>query len=240
MSLKLNERYPGRFDNPSSQYPQGSFKNRSAPGVLDGSYLEKDWANDKEGLFQSLLVAAGITPNGQVDTVGSSQYFTALLQVISNSSPTYPGQVASFARDTPPEGWLKANGAAVSRTVYADLFNAIGTRFGPGNGTTTFNLPDARGLFVRGWSDGATTDVGRALGSLQADAVQNITGTFRAKSVGDIKPTGAFAQVGEIVGGSTDSATPGPEHISFDASRVARTSTETRPVNIAFLICIKF
>lgn len=54
MSLKLNERYPGRFNNPSTDYPGGSFKNRTTPDSKDGSYLEKDWANDKEGFFQSL------------------------------------------------------------------------------------------------------------------------------------------------------------------------------------------
>lgn len=78
MSLKLNERYPGRFNNPSDGYPQGSFKNRTTPTSKDGSYLEKDWANDKEGFFQSLLSAAGITANGAVDAVGASQFFDAL------------------------------------------------------------------------------------------------------------------------------------------------------------------
>ncbi|MGP5893651.1 hypothetical protein ACTXY8_22695 [Pseudomonas aeruginosa] len=78
MALKLNERYPGRFDNPSAEYPQGSFKNRTTPDAKDGSYLEKDWANDKEGFFQSLLSAAGITANGAVDAVGASQFFDAL------------------------------------------------------------------------------------------------------------------------------------------------------------------
>ena len=47
MSLKLNERYPARFNNPTAGYPQGSFKNRTTPTAKDGSYLEKDWANDK-------------------------------------------------------------------------------------------------------------------------------------------------------------------------------------------------
>ncbi|CAD0266332.1 hypothetical protein DENIT_80249 [Pseudomonas veronii] len=78
MSLKLNERYPGRFNNPSAGYPGGSFKNRTTPTAKDGSYLEKDWANDKEGFFQSLLSAAGITANGAVDAVGASQFFDAL------------------------------------------------------------------------------------------------------------------------------------------------------------------
>jgi len=78
------------------------------------------------------------------------------------------GQVAAFALAVQPAGWLKANGAAVSRTVYADLFAAIGTRFGAGDGVKTFNLPDARGEFIRGWDDGRGADPGRALGTAQA------------------------------------------------------------------------
>lgn len=85
MALKLNERYPARFDNPSADYPQGSFKNRTSPTAKDGSYLEKDWANDKEGFFQSLMFSASIEANGAVDKVGSSQYYNALLAIISNS-----------------------------------------------------------------------------------------------------------------------------------------------------------
>lgn len=81
MSLKLNERYPARFNNPTAGYPQGSFKNRTTPTAKDGSYLEKDWANDKEGFFQSLLSAAGVTANGSVDAVGASQFFDSLLQL---------------------------------------------------------------------------------------------------------------------------------------------------------------
>lgn len=86
MSLKLNERYPGRFNNPSADYPGGSFKNRTTPDAKDGSYLEKDWANDKEGFFQSLLSAAGITASGTVDKVGASQFFDALQQLKQNQS----------------------------------------------------------------------------------------------------------------------------------------------------------
>lgn len=78
MALKRNERYPGRFSNPTTGQPQGAFKNRTAPGAQDGSYLEQDWANDWSGFFSSLLSAAGVTPNGNVDAVGASQYFDAL------------------------------------------------------------------------------------------------------------------------------------------------------------------
>ena len=49
-----------------------------------------------------------------------------------------------------PQGWLYCNGAAVSRTTYAELFAVIGTSFGTGDGSTTFNIPDLRGEFLRG------------------------------------------------------------------------------------------
>lgn len=84
MSLKLNERYPGRFNNPSADYPGGSYKNRTTPDAKDGSYLEKDWANDKEGFFQSVVAAMGAAPNGLVDKVGASQVFDCLLQLAQN------------------------------------------------------------------------------------------------------------------------------------------------------------
>lgn len=90
MALKRNERYTGRFANPSTAHPQGAFQNRSSPTSQDGSYLEADWANDWDGFFGSLLSAASVTPNGNVDGVGSSQYFTALqalfFKVASNLS----------------------------------------------------------------------------------------------------------------------------------------------------------
>lgn len=90
MALKRNERYPGRFSNPTGAHPQGAFKNRSAPGSQDGSYLEQDWANDWDGFFSSLLSAAGLTANGNVDAVGASQYYTALTTLFRLASQTVP------------------------------------------------------------------------------------------------------------------------------------------------------
>lgn len=85
------------------------------------------------------------------------------------------GQVAMFAMGTPKPGWLKCNGAAVSRTTYAALFAEIGTTFGSGNGSTTFNLPDMRGEFPRGWDEGRGIDTGRVLGSFQTGEIQSHT-----------------------------------------------------------------
>ena len=55
------------------------------------------------------------------------------------------GMVSMTAASAAPSGWMLCNGSAVSRTTYADLFTAIGTTYGVGNGSTTFNLPDLRG-----------------------------------------------------------------------------------------------
>jgi microcystin-dependent protein len=62
------------------------------------------------------------------------------------------------ASTTPEQGFLPCDGSAVDRTTYADLFSAIGTQWGAGDGSKTFNLPDLRGLFVRGVDDGANAD----------------------------------------------------------------------------------
>lgn len=78
------------------------------------------------------------------------------------------GGVVFFASTTTPLGYIKANGAAVSRTTYANLFTMIGTVFGAGNGSTTFNVPDLRGEFIRGWDDGRGVDAGRVFGSAQS------------------------------------------------------------------------
>ncbi|RXE49709.1 hypothetical protein B4O83_12230 [Chromohalobacter israelensis] len=79
------------------------------------------------------------------------------------------GMVAGFPMTAPPTGWLKCNGAAVSRTTYADLFAAIGTRFGAGNGSTTFNVPDYRGEFPRWLDDGRGVDNNRGIAQHQGD-----------------------------------------------------------------------
>jgi len=138
------------------------------------------------------------------------------------------GAVAYFAMSTPPTGWLPANGAAVSRTTYAALFTAIGTTYGAGNGSTTFNLPDLRGEFLRGWDNGRGVDSGRIFGSYQAHEI--ISHAHTLGHGGDDYNSGATNQ--------------GWTGIEFGGVEVETTSyyggTETRPRNIALLACIKY
>lgn len=69
------------------------------------------------------------------------------LDVITNIPP---GMMAIWATATPPSGWLLCAGQAITRTTYANLFTAIGTTYGAGDGSTTFNLPDLRGRVAVG------------------------------------------------------------------------------------------
>ena len=157
------------------------------------------------------------------------------------------GAVMYFAGQTAPTGWLKANGAAVSRTAYAALFAAIGTTYGTGDGRTTFNLPDLRGEFVRGWDDGRGIDSRRALGSAQSDAIRNITGKLdsgqnQAEQLFDnVITSGAFGKEQATKQWTFDSSARGDAvtAVTFDASRVVPTANENRPRNIALLACIK-
>nr|WP_244773659.1 phage tail protein [Alysiella crassa]UOP08067.1 phage tail protein [Alysiella crassa] len=90
---------------------------------------------------------------------------------LDNAVPS--GTVVYFLGTNAPSGWLKANGAAISRTTYSRLFAAIGTHYGAGDGSTTFNIPDLRGEFLRVWDDGRGNDAGRILGSWQGDELRS-------------------------------------------------------------------
>ena len=117
-------------------------------------------------------VGLGNLPNAISDdpATNSSQIVAstaALNKLQKQVGDSMTGMVAAFAMTAAPTGWLKCNGAAVSRTTFAQLFAWLGTHYGAGDGSTTFNLPDMRGLFPRGWDDGRGLDPGRAFGVYQ-------------------------------------------------------------------------
>ena len=93
-----------------------------------------------------------------------------------NCVTTPAGTVDYFANSTSPVGYLECNGQAVSRTQYPELFTAVGILYGPGDGTTTFNVPDLRGEFIRGADNGKGIDPGRLLGTAQPGTL--IVGDF--------------------------------------------------------------
>ena len=190
----------------------------------------------------SLGVTATATELNFVDGVTSAVQ-TQLDAKVNNASLV--GEVSFFARNTAPTGWLKANGAVVSRTTYATLFAAIGTTFGVGDGSTTFGLPDLRGEFARGWDDARGVDTGRVFGSAQTD--DNKSHDHTVTDPGHTHGTNARTQFSS---GSTSDQLASNGSIQYPVATINSTTTgitlatsggtEARPRNIALLACIKF
>lgn len=141
------------------------------------------------GMDHNALQRGEITNGGDVwvqwnSSVGGGAWVLIASTGAIKETGSDVGDIKAVATLEPPNGWLKCNGSLVSRTQYAALFAAIGTRFGPGDGSTTFALPDLRGEFIRGWDDGRGIDAGRALGTAQVGQNASHTHTATAANAG--------------------------------------------------------
>lgn len=152
---------------------------------------------------------------------------------VANFGHCAPGDIVFHAKNAAPPGFLKANGAAVSRATYADLFAEIGITFGSGDGSTTFNLPEMRGEFPRGWDDSRGVDAGRAFGSLQIGDIQSHGHMFSTN-------WGSNFNSGQTVSNGLSAAPGGSSGTLFVGSIGSTGGSETRPRNIALLACIKY
>lgn len=132
--------------------------------------------------------------------------------------------------NTVPAGWLLCNGAAVSRITYRNLFEVVSILYGSGNGGTTFNLPDLRGEFIRGWDNGRGVDTGRTVGSFQADE-------FKAHDHSLVGQLQAFTPAT----GSGKFTLHSGVGSGFNSNYIENAGgAETRPRNIAMAYIIKF
>lgn len=102
MARLLNELEPSgtRWNAPSEDYPQGSFKNGTGAGNRDGSYCKAEWVNDIYGFLGALLKNGGVTPNGETDTARNSQMYTALLKVVEHKAVSVGGDPVAQASGT--------------------------------------------------------------------------------------------------------------------------------------------
>ncbi len=101
-----------------------------------------------------------LTVDGVIETSGGIKFAdgtTLNSAAVSSSSSAPTGVINQFAGSVSPDGWLIADGSAVSRTIYADLYYVIGETYGSGDGTTTFNLPNLKGRIPVGIDLGDTS-----------------------------------------------------------------------------------
>lgn len=152
------------------------------------------------------------------------------------------GSVMAFAMSTPPPGFLKANGAAVSRDTYSRLYNKIGTTFGDGDGFSTFNLPDLRDEFIRG----ANSSAGRQVGDTESDSIKQHSHTGTTDLAGSHQHTDTGSNSGDNDGGGSGQGWTGTHQTEASGVHTHTFTTdltggsETRPRNVALLFCIKY
>jgi microcystin-dependent protein len=163
------------------------------------------------------------------------------------------GTIVPYGGNVIPAGWILCDGREVNRSEYANLYAAIGTIWGHGNNSTTFNLPDMRGVFLRGVSGNSGKDVdaatriplkeggnsGNNVGSYQKDAIRNISGQMVSAAsylsgafYSTSAPINGIGHGGNFVGGWGTGI--------FDASRVVPTGSDNRPQNVYINYIIKY
>ena len=202
----------------------------------------------------TLTMPSTITNGGFMQTDGSGNLsFQIVNGVPSGAVFALPGTQNGI-----PTGYLECNGAAISRTTYSDLFAVIGTIYGAGNGSSTFNIPDLRGEFIRGFDNGKGTDSGRNLGSSQsgqnlshdhdadASASSNVSDPghrHNARGFGNDDDGGnQFTGSGnnDVRSNAIEDATTGisvATNVSIDVDNDG--GNESRPRNIAMMYIIK-
>lgn len=208
-------------------------------------------------IYQAKRDNQGKEPTANVDdwfdVLSIYQIIANLSQTVDSSTSKYPsnkavstyveskavpvGMMAPYAADTPPEGWLVCDGSAVSRTTYSALFAKIGTKYGSGDGSKTFNLPN----FIN-----RTFWGGSSSGTVKAAGLPNISGKLRSNTQWfNATASGAFtagAKINTIVptdAGYADGATD----YSFsakDSNAIYGKSSTVQPPALTTIICIKY
>jgi microcystin-dependent protein len=208
------------------------------------------------------LTCTSIRVGFQVKVANSLKVFSFDDITLSSNTTQYAniatgvvGEILTSASTVTPANFLACDGSAVSRTAYASLFASIGVTHGSGDGSTTFNLPDYRGRFLRGVAGGSANDPDRAsrtamntggntgdnVGSVQTDAMQQITGSTSGRIMGSWAGSGAITATNagtSLYGGGGGNG----RDMSFDSANSpgARTSTETRSKNAYVNYYIRF
>lgn len=183
-----------------------------------------------------------IQANGASSTVVAptdSTYWSQIPTYTDLPDPIPTGVILTFGGSTVPEGFLLCNGAAISRTTYAKLFAAIGTLYGAGDGSTTFNLPDMRDKFAEG---SGTYTVGTAVEA----GLPNITGNFSLTEMLPVEITnGAFYTLAKNPTSTTHRVSGSGSNYNFGfqaslSNSIYNRSNTVQPSSLIFNYIIKY
>jgi microcystin-dependent protein len=188
---------------------------------------------DVKGYVDSHNGVLTIQKNGaDIGTFSANQATDETINiVVPDALPT--GSYIQFAGSQAPDGFLVCNGGEISRTTYSALFAVIGTTYGSGDGSTTFNLPNLTDRFLQG----STTS-----GTVINAGLPNIQG-WTDGYLGLVSTSGAFWKDHSSVGNVTRSDAQQYHNLNFDASRsnsIYGNSATVQPPALTCLICIKY
>jgi microcystin-dependent protein len=218
--------------------------------------VELDFGDVFDGSGRWLEIAA--RPGGSANPFSLTyprQKLTAAPYAAYANNGMPPGAITAFGGTNAPIGWILCDGRAVSRTAYARLFAAIGTSWGNGDGSTTFNVPDTRGLFLRGVDGSPVTGsanrdpdrASRQIGSIQSDALQGHYHNVRMRDT-DVNGIAANIALGAFGSGGfahVQTTEVGNSYLAKSlrtdgANGIPRVASETRPQNACVNYLIKF
>ena len=239
--MPANQYKPFAVAGGANTYPYATYNasNELATGYVVGTADAQHVNTTLRQVSVAASALAQFTANNQASDMlddGSAANFTTKFQaaidalILASRTPT--GAIFAFPTATAPTGYLACEGAAVSRATYAALFALIGTAYGAGNGTTTFNLPDLRGEFIRGWDNSRGVDSGRGIGTAQTDQLKTHTHEIVASLGGTETVTDQVGVFNTAQGDELHSS-------AYILPPTSGVGAETRPRNVALLFCIK-
>ncbi len=148
----------------------------TAASITDNT-ITNTQINSSAAIAKSKLGALAIT-NSDVDNSAAIAQSKMAALTAANLPAGYGtdlvGVIISYPKDTLPTGFLACDGSAVSRTTYAALFAVVGTTYGTGDGSNTFNVPDLRAAFLRGSGDQTYSSIAYSGGTAGTKKVQAI------------------------------------------------------------------
>lgn len=188
------------------------------------------------GTSASTYSALGIGTTNQVLTADPAQS-TGVKWAAAPAAPS--GTVIMFVGSSCPSTYLELDGSAVSRTTYADLFTLMSTTYGSGDGSTTFNLPDARGVFVRGAGTQTISAINYTgtRGTTQGDQLQGHYHSTLYNIWVDSGGQNLYTNSGAV--GIRQNLAPIGSPSTDGTNGTPRTGSETRPANITLTYCVK-
>ena len=229
------------YINNVRQEPVSAYSTNGTAVSLTGSVVSTD---DIYVIYLARAVQTTVPPDGSVSTAKIADSAITQAKLHSDLIFVPSGMIMPFGGSSAPTGFLSCDGSAISRLTYSTLFTAIATTWGVGNGSSTFNVPDLRAMFLRGTGTHGTANMAKgtdfsapAVGTIEDDQMQDHKHQTIMSPGTSYQTYSSYAIGNNAYGTTYNFNTTAPQAINSQGT--PRTGDETRPVNAAVLYLIK-